>query len=219
MLGPQNLFTLDRLVLIHHVALKVGDLPNGDGRDFLSIIGNDTISRGQLQQADIATAECEGQAVVWPGEGGDAQLLGHADHPLFLRSVRIVVNADEIECLYCRDIEGVGQRRAYGDRTMEAAVVIDRAIRLARVVRVAGGRKLARHIPDQSGHRPTFFEGRQVVDRLDRRPWLARRAVCHVDLPGDGFVVKVRGANHGQDLPGRGPDGDKSAVMGVVFDE
>ena len=99
------------------------------------------------------------------------------------------------------------------------AIIVDRAIRLTRVVRVARGREFTGHIPDQGGGRPAFFERGNIVDRLDGGTRLACGAVCHVDLAGDGFVVEIRRANHGKDLACGRLDGNQRAVVRVLVGE
>ena len=73
----------------------------------------------------------------------------------------IAIDADKLERLDGRDIVGVGQGGAHGHRSVEAAVIVDRLVGRAGVVRVARRREIGGHIPDQGGGRPAFFEGGQ----------------------------------------------------------
>ncbi len=167
MFGADDLLAGLRLVFVDHVAGVVYDLEDSHRWDAPSAVGKDGKGAGHFQQADFAAAQRERQAVILACKCGNAQPFGHADHAFFFGRVWVVVNAYELQRLDGRDVERIGKRRADGHRAVKLAVVIDRLVRFARIVWVAGGRKLAWHVPDQRGGRPALFEGGHIVDGFD----------------------------------------------------
>src|SRR5690349_4207588 len=118
----------------NYLAFEINNAQNGNGWDFVSIIRKHGKSGGHVQQTPIATAQRQGQAVVWSRETGDAQAFGHAHHAILLRCVRVVIDINKVQRFYSRDVERIGKRGTDSDRAMESSIVVDGAIRFTRVV-------------------------------------------------------------------------------------
>ena len=214
MLRPDNLLACGRLVLVHQVALVIDNFRDGHRRHFQSVVRENREGAGHFQQRHLAAAQRQGQAVIVARERADAQTLRQADQAFLLRGRRIIVNAHILQGFDRRDVVGICQRRAYRYRPVIPSVIVHRRIFRARIGSQAGGRKFAGHVPQQRGRRPALFKGGKIGERLDRRAGLPR-ADGHVDLPGDGFIIKVRRTDHRQDLTGVGPHGNQRAVVHI----
>ena len=174
-LWPHDLHPRGRGVFIDRFAAVVHNAGDGDRRHPLAPVGQHGIGRGVFQQRDLAAAQSERKAVIFAGQGGNAQPLGHADQAVFLGGFRVVVDAHELQRLHRRDVERICQRGAHRHRAVEAMVVIHRLVRRAGVVGVARRREFAGDVPDERRGRPTFLERGKVSVGLDGRAGLPRR--------------------------------------------
>ena len=141
-------------------------------RHRFAIIEN-SVRRRQLQQAHVAAAQGQGQAVA-AGEGLDAGLAGQ-------RAQRL--HADALQHFHGRDVVAVGQRGPHAHGSVILAVVILRAVGGQRAVgilhregrgqvgqdRRRGQRRLA------GAAAPRRVERRGVGEGLDGAARLARR--------------------------------------------
>ena len=211
MFRSQHLLSGRRVVCVNGLTGKIIDPQNGNRGDFSPAVGKNRIRAGHFQQGYIAAAQREREAIIITGEGGDAQPLRHCHQAICFGRGGIIVDADEIQSLDRRDVVRIRQRAAHQHRTMETPIVIDWFVRRARIVGVAGGRKLRGHIPNQGGGRPTFLESGDVGQRLDGGSRLPR-ADCHIHLAVDCIVIEIRRTDHRQDLARGGADHHQRAV-------
>ncbi len=116
----------------------VFDVLDGVGLNAVAAIGECCVGRRELNQADFAAAEGEGQPVAFAGlEAVDALLLGLVDQR---------VDADAFEHLNGRHVVRTGQGGAGADRAVPGHVVVLRDVRLA-----FGGKEGLTHIGDHGG--------------------------------------------------------------------
>ncbi len=182
-LRTKGLLPLWRRILVDEFTVMIENFGDRHRRDAHALIRHHGECTGHLKQADFAAAERQGKTIIIPREGGDAETLGHGNHAFFFLGLGVIIDADKVEGFHCRDIEGVRQRHAQGDRSVKTLVVVDGFIGFSRIVGVARRREFGGHVPDQGAGSPAFFEGCQIGDRLDRGAGLTGGAGRHIDLP------------------------------------
>ncbi len=186
-----------------------GDRAGGQAH---AVVRQHRIRAGQLQQRHVAAAEGQRQAVVGPGQRGDADPPGQLFQPL---------QPHVLQRLDGRDVVRIRQRGAHRDQAMLPVVIVCGHVgrlgaigklgadvhergRGGPVARRLDGADLRRFFGGRRGvHRRRHLERGQVGERLDGRAGLAG-GNRHVDLPADLFAVEIRAAHQRQDLAGFG---------------
>ena len=129
----------------------------------LSAIGQRTVGIGQLQQADLGTAQRKAVTVV--------AAAFRKTHPQPLKLTMEGIWRDHHQRAHSRDVERRPQCRAHRDPALVTMIVV------LRHVQAAGRRKLSwRIIQQRSSRQPMLGQCLRIQKRLQRA---ARLAPCH----------------------------------------
>ena len=206
-----------RPVLVQHLTARIGHLEDrcrielaetllaAVGRQFrtclFSGVGENRVGVRQVQELDLAAAECHRQAVAFR--------LAQVLDPEAMRGGQHLGHGHELERFHGGDVAGLSQRLADGERAGELVV---------EVVGLVAARKSGRNIPQHRRRIPALAESSDVGERLQRRAWLAQRQ-RHVDLAVDAGVVEVDRPEHGQDFAATRLDRHQGGVRRVALSD